>query len=264
MAFRPDIDIETVKSWCREVGDYQLDNFERDIDFESKNQKINLVSEVDKKSESMLIERIAGKFPDHSVLAEERGEDRQESSVRWIIDPLDGTVNYIHGFPIFSISIAVFQEERPELAVVYLPVRDVFFTARQGEGSWRDSERLQVDDRAELSTSIVATGFPYDHQQESEEVLNYLEEIIPRAGGIRRTGSAAYDLSLVAAGIFGGFWEIKLSPWDVAAGILLVKEAGGLASDFSDRDISLSGEEIVAGPPGVHDELLNVLQQAGR
>ncbi len=254
------IEIEQIKDWCRKAGEYQREKFKQEIKVNSKEQKINLVSEVDEKSEEMLRKNINDSYPEHEILAEEMGRKNKKSSYLWVIDPLDGTVNYVHGLPIFAISIALFVESEPEIAVVYLPMEDVFFTARQGEGSYRDSKKISVKNNARLDSSIVATGFPYDHQQESEEVLAYFSSILPRAGGIRRTGSAVYDLCQVAAGVFGGFWEIKLQPWDIAAGTLIIKEAGGVVTDFSGEEIDFSGEEIAAGSPGLHKDLINMLQ----
>lgn len=254
------VKIEQVKSWCREVGEYQRQKFREEIKVTSKEQKMNLVSEVDEKSEAMLRKNISSNFPDHEILAEEMGGGGKNSSHLWVIDPLDGTVNYVHGLPIFAISIALFVENEPQIAVVYLPREDVFYTARRGQGSYRNDRKIKINSEAKLDSSIVATGFPYDHQQESEEVLSYFSRVLPVAGGIRRTGSAVYDLCQVAAGVFGGFWEIKLKPWDIAAGTLIVKEAGGIVTDFSGEEIKFFGEEIAAGPPGLHAELIEKLQ----
>ena len=260
---QPKIDMEEIKGWCREVGEYQLDNFQKRIDVSSKEQKINLVSEVDEKSEEMLLEAINSAYPDHAVLAEEGGAEEGDSDYRWVVDPLDGTVNYVHGLPIFAISLALFLGEKAELAVIYLPCEDTLYTARRGQGSYRQDERLEVSSSDNLATSLLATGFPYDHQDESDEVLGYFSRILPEVGGIRRSGSAVYDLCQVARGTFAGFWEIKLEPWDIAAGALIVKEAGGLVTDFSGREISSSGREVAAAAPGVHGRLLELLNPSG-
>ncbi len=254
------IEIQQIMNWCRRAGAYQLQKFNRDINVEHKEQKINLVSEVDKKSEEMLRNSIKKHYPNHDILAEESGRENQESDYLWVIDPLDGTVNFVQGLPIFAISVALFKDDEPQIAVVYLPYEDTFYTARRGEGSYRDDRKLQVNKNKSLATSVISTGFPYDHQQDSEEVLKYFSRVLRQAGGIRRTGSAVYDLCQVASGVFGGFWELKLKPWDIAAGTLIVKEAGGAVTDFAGREIKFSGEQIAAGSPDLHSELLKTLQ----
>ncbi len=254
-------DMEMVKNWCRETGKYQMENFEREISVSSKSEKIDLVSEVDKKSENMLVEKINKAFPGHAILAEEGSGKDESSPFLWVVDPLDGTVNYVNGLPIFSISMAFFEGDRAEAAVVYLPVSDTFYTARRGESSYRDGNKLAVSGENDLSASIVGTGFPYDHQDENRDVLEYFSRVLPRVGGIRRLGSAVYDLCLVAEGTLEAFWEVRLNPWDVAAGALIVREAGGKVTDFSGDKVSLSGQEVLAGSEALHGELLKLLSR---
>ncbi len=254
--------LEKMKHWAEEVGEYQRSMFRQNFKVSSKTEKIDLVSEVDKKSEEMLVSLIKDNYPDDKILAEEGGwisGNKKENDRAWVIDPLDGTVNYVHGFHIFAISLACLVEGELKAGLIHMPLLEEFYSAQRGRGSFFNGEPIRVGNNSRLETAIIATGFPYDHQQNDRLVLELFSRVLPKTGGIRRTGSAAYDLCLVARGIFDGFWEIKLEPWDIAAAVLIVKEAGGAVTNFSGEDISLEASEVVAGNKDIHRELRDLL-----
>ncbi len=252
--------LKEMESWAREVGQLQMDSFQKNIKIESKDRKIDLVTEIDNKSEEILVDKIISAYPDHSIMAEEGRNKRNDSRYRWIIDPLDGTVNYVHGFPIFAISLALYKDNQPEYGLVYLPYFDDFYSASRGQGSYYNGERIHVNKDYAVKDGIIATGFPYSHQ-DSNKSLNLFTKILPEAGGIRRTGAAAYDLCQVARGIFSGFWEIELKLWDIAAGILLVEEAGGVITDFEGNKLRIKSEQVVAGSKAVNNQLRELLNK---
>ncbi len=210
-----------------------------------------LVTEVDKLSEQEIINHIQKAYPDHSILAEETGHI-EGNQYCWIIDPLDGTTNYVHSFPHFSISIAVKNNDKMEVGLVYDPIRNELFTAARGQGAHMNNRRIRVSECKKLENALIGTGFPYKKKQHIKPYLNTFESIFLKASGIRRAGSAALDLAYVAAGRLDGFWEASLKEWDMAAGILLIQEAGGMLSDFQGEDNYLFTGNIVAGNPKIH------------
>ncbi|MBF8437081.1 inositol monophosphatase [Halanaerobiaceae bacterium Z-7014] len=252
--------LKEMESWARKAGRLQMDNFQKNIEIDSKDRKIDLVTEVDKKSEKILVDKISTAYPDHSIMAEEGSNKSNDSRYCWIIDPLDGTVNYVHGFPIFAISLALYKDDQPEYGLVYLPYFDDFYVAQRGQGSYYNGKRIHVDEDYTVKDGIIATGFPYSHQ-ESNESLELFNKILPEAGGIRRTGAAAYDLCQVASGVFSGFWEIELNLWDIAAGILLIEEAGGVITDFKGKTLRMDSEQVVAGNKQVNYRLREILNK---
>ena len=222
-------------------------------------QAADFVTRVDKDSEALIIKTISGAYPDHVFLAEESARD--EGEFRWIIDPLDGTTNFIHSYPMFSVSIAL--EHRGELVagVVYDPSRDELFHASKGAGAYCGGSRLSVTSHDGLNPScIIATGFPFKKREHLDRYLQAFKAILLKSGDLRRAGSAALDFANVAAGRLDGFFEIGLGPWDMAAGTVLIREAGGVVSDFSGGDAQLSTGNVVAGGPGVHAALLAEVQ----
>jgi myo-inositol-1(or 4)-monophosphatase len=220
--------LRQVETWVREVGTLQLERLSRkDWKIERKSTEIDLVTEVDKLSEAILIARLEEHFPEHAILAEESGASRNQSDYRWVIDPLDGTINFAHGFPIFGISVALQYRGDSILGVVYIPALGELFSALKGKGAFLNGERLRVSQIARLNQAILATGFPYDRATDPDNNVKYFTGMITKVQGIRRSGSAAFDLCNVAAGRLDGYWEFKLNLWDVAAGVLLVAEAGG-------------------------------------
>lgn len=209
------------------------------------------VSEVDKAAEAEIIQIIRKNYPAHAILAEESGESG-ENETRWIIDPLDGTTNFLHGFPTFAVSIAAEHRGRLEVAVVFDPMSQELFTATQGGGAHLDNFRLRVSKQRELEGALLATGFPYRASEEHMDAyLQMLRSMMMQTAGIRRPGSAALDLAYVAAGRVDGFWEIGLKPWDTAAGLLLIQEAGGRVGTLTGGDYRHGGN-LIAGTPKVY------------
>ena len=224
--------------------------------------EINLVTEVDKISEEMITSKITTLFPDHDILAEEFTNIDSGSDFRWIIDPLDGTTNYAHGFPFFCVSIALERLDTIIVGIVYDPMLDEMFVAEKGKGAFLNGREIHVSNTRGIIKSFLATGFPYDIREESHNNLNYFNEMIIKAQAIRRAGSAALDIAYVAAGRFDGFWEIKLNPWDVAAGWLLVEEAGGMVTDMGGNNYFLESPSILASNGRIHKGMMAVLESA--
>ena len=219
----------------------------------------DFVTEVDLASEKEIIRVLKASYPDHAFLGEETGLSHQGDNI-WIIDPLDGTTNFLHGFPQYCISIAL--EEKGEItqAVIYDPNRNDLFTATKGQGAYLNQRRMRVSNKSKLKESILGTGFPFRDFQHLPVYLKIFEEVVRGTSGVRRPGSAALDLAYVAAGWFDGFFEINLSKWDIAAGGLLVTEAGGIVSDFSEKDGWLESGNIVATNPKIYDPLIKIIQ----
>jgi myo-inositol-1(or 4)-monophosphatase len=248
--------IAAARAGARVLLEHAHDGFR----IEHKNP-VDLVTDADRRSEQAIIDLIRGRFPEHQILAEERGLKKTHASpYRWIIDPLDGTTNFAHGFPAYCVSIGVEYDKRVVLGVVLDPTRDELFTAERGAGALLNGAKLHVSRTPKLNDALLVTGFAYDIRETPQNNLDNFGRFALRAQGIRRTGSAALDLSYVASGRFDGFWELKLHPWDTAAGVLIVAEAGGRVSDFSGAPFSIYGTEIVASNALIHDEMLAVLK----
>lgn len=223
--------------------------------------EINLVTEADLLSEALIVERIRRSFPGHDILAEESSETANGSRFRWIIDPLDGTTNYSHGYPIFCVSIALEVEGEILLCAVYNPMLKELFFAEKGEGAFLNGSRLSVSGTADLNEGLLATGFPYDLREDRNNNMNYFKALAMSVQAVRRSGSAALDLAYLAAGRFDGFWELKPMPWDTAAGWLLVTEAGGVVTDLCGGAYGLSSPHILAGNGVINRELLRVIAE---
>ncbi len=217
------------------------------------------VSEVDHAAEAAIIDTLREMYPDHAFLGEESGEQGSDVENQWIIDPLDGTTNFLHGFPQYCISIALKQRGQITQAVVYDPNRNDLFTATRGRGAFLNDRRIRVSNRPKLQESIIGTGFPFRDFAHLDTYMAMLKDMIRKTSGLRRPGSAALDLAYVAAGWYDGFWEIGLSKWDIAAGGLLVHEAGGLVGDFEGNESWLETGNIVAANPKVFAQMLQVL-----
>jgi myo-inositol-1(or 4)-monophosphatase len=252
---------EFAVSTAREAGELLKSrlNTPHSIDYKGV---INLVTEADRMSEALILDRIRQNFPDHSVLAEESPARENNSIYRWIIDPLDGTTNYAHSYPVFCVSMALEQEGRVIAGVVYNPMLDELFLAEKGKGAWLNGQRISVSDTSDLSRSLLATGFPYDIRESEHNNLNYFNVMIKEVQAIRRAGSAALDMAYVAAGRFDGFWELKLMPWDTAAASLLIQEAGGNVSDLSGQSFFLTAPHVLASNGKIHQQLISALQKA--
>ena len=232
-----------------------------DLDLLTVRTKTNneYVSEVDHAAEQAIVEILLTAYPDHAILAEERGAQGQSEYV-WIIDPLDGTTNFLHGFPQYSVSIACSHRGVLSHAVVYDPTRNELFTATRGRGAFLNDRRLRVSKRTKLQESLIGTGFPYREFAFADTYLKIFGELMTKTAGLRRPGSAALDLAYVAAGRTDGFFEAGLKSWDMAAGALLVLEAGGLISDFDGEEGYLESGNVVGGNPKVFAQLLQVVQ----
>lgn len=222
-------------------------------------QENDFVSEVDHKAEQAIIEVLLTAYPNHAILAEESGETGN-SEFQWVIDPLDGTTNYLHGLPQYAISIALLVKGQLDQAVVYDPTRNELFTASKGAGAFLNDRRIRVSKRTKLAESLIGTGFPYRDFTHLDAYTGMFRDLVQKTSGLRRPGSAALDLAWVAAGRTDGFFEIGLNPWDIAAGCLLIKEAGGLVSDFTGEDGYLKSGHVVAGTPKVFAQLLQTIQ----
>ncbi|KUO65337.1 MAG: inositol monophosphatase [Gracilibacter sp. BRH_c7a] len=245
--------LNDVKNWVREVGQIQKENLRKEnMIINTKSSEIDLVTEIDELSEKVLINAIREKYPEHSILSEESGEHKSvNSEYLWIIDPLDGTTNYAQGLPIFAISIALQYQRETVLGVVYVPMLDLLFEAIRGQKAFLNGKRIEVAGKQNLKESLLSTGFPYDQQSNHDNNTNYFAYFVPRARGLRRLGSAAYDLANIAAGVLDGYWELNLSIWDVAAGILLVEEAGGKVIMLDDK----RGVSLIAGNTNIAEQI---------
>jgi myo-inositol-1(or 4)-monophosphatase len=221
--------------------------------------KNEFVSEVDRAAEEVIIETLRKAYPDHAILAEESGRS-EGNDFQWVIDPLDGTTNYLHGFPQFSVSIALKHKGVLEHGVVYDPLREEMFTASRGSGALLNDRRIRVTQRKGLEGALIGTGFPYREHSHLEAYLGMFRELIQKTAGIRRPGSAALDLAYVAAGRLDGFWELDLSEWDIAAGTLLIREAGGTVTDIRGGGSHLQSGNLIAGGIKVHGALLQAIR----
>ena len=228
------------------------------LDVTSKGHN-DFVSQVDHQAEQAIIETVHHVYPGHGILGEESGAHEGDDYL-WIIDPLDGTTNYLHGFPQFAVSVAVQRRGVLEEAVVYDPLREEMFTATRGDGAVLNQKRLRVSSRRRLDESLIGTGFPFRDMTHLEQYLDTFKKLVPETAGIRRAGSAALDLAYVAAGRLDGFWEFGLHPWDMAAGVLLIREAGGLVSDTSGGDDFMASGNLVAGTPKIHTAILEAVR----
>jgi myo-inositol-1(or 4)-monophosphatase len=250
--------LETAIDLCRAAGDilnYYADR-EKLVEFKGH---ANLVTIADKKSEELIIGGILSRYPSHSILAEESGTTQPGASVKWIIDPLDGTTNFAHGYPFYCVSIAVEENGEIVCGAVFDPVREEMFTAARGAGAFRNGERLRVSDVDRLSQALLITGFPYNFRERLDTVIHQFGKFLVASQALRRGGSAALDLCYVAAGRLDGFWELYLQPWDTAAGRVILEEAGGLVTDFKGGPFSIYMKEILASNGYLHDEMRAVL-----
>ncbi len=223
---------------------------------------INLVTDADHQAEQRIIDVVNKAFPSHPVLAEERGLTKQSPSrYKWIIDPLDGTTNFAHEFPAYCVSIGVEYDGREIVGVVYDPTRDELFSAQLGHGARLNGAPICVSSTNHLDRALLVTGFAYDIRETRNNNLNHFARFALKVQGLRRTGTAALDLCYVAAGRFDGFWEVKLNPWDMAAGVLILREAGGRVTDFAGTTHSIYGQELVASNGPLHQAMIDVLRE---
>jgi myo-inositol-1(or 4)-monophosphatase len=219
----------------------------------------DIVTEVDRASQDLIESEILERYPDHGILAEEGLDLKGDSGFLWVVDPIDGTTNYAHSFPVFSVSIAVVYRSETICGVVHNPVSEETFTGTGGKGASMNGRPISVSNTDLLRKSLLGTGFPYNIDRTADNNLDHFRSFALRTQGIRRCGSAALDLCFVAAGRLDGFWELNLKPWDIAAGALIVREAGGLTSDFEGNPLALDGKQVLATNGSIHDQMLDVL-----
>lgn len=244
---------------AQQAGALLLDEFRQPAQVEYKGGS-DIVTAADRRSEAFIVERLGTLFPQHAVVAEEGTRREAASDYCWYVDPLDGTTNFAHGYPLFAVSLALVAGEDTLVGVVHDPVRGETYHAARGEGAWLNQKRLQVSRTERLGESLLATGFPSRSRHQNPNIL-YYHRLTLISHGVRRDGSAALDLCYVAAGRFEGFWELNLKPWDVAAGVLIVREAGGVVTDFSAVPYKLGGKEIAASNGLIHPELRQVFDE---
>jgi myo-inositol-1(or 4)-monophosphatase len=246
---------------ARAAGRMLADNRPERLQVEYKGA-INLVTQMDKQSEAYLVERLSSAFPGHAIVAEEGSVIHSGSEFHWYIDPLDGTTNYTHGLPIYCVSVALERAGELVCGAIYDPCQEEMFTATKGGGFFLNGKQMFVSRETELLKSLLVTGFPYDIRETTEDNLNNFAAFAKRARAVRRLGSAALDCCWTACGRFDGFWELKLSPWDLAAGVLMVREAGGLVTDLDGRPFDLHSGRVLATNGKIHGQMRGVLAQA--
>ena len=256
-----DVLLETAIGAGRQAGAILQDYVRSGFRIERKD-RINLVTDADHAAEQCVIDHIRKQFPSHRFLAEERGRVEQSlSPYLWVIDPLDGTTNFAHGYPAYYVSIGLEYAGRCVLGVVFDPSRNELFTATHGGGAYLNGQPIRVSSTSSIENSLLVTGFAYDIREAKRNNLDHFVKFAFKVQGLRRTGSAALDLCYVAAGRFDGFWEVSLNPWDIAAGSVLVREAGGQLTNFPGHDLSIYGQELVASNGHLHQAMLTVLNE---
>ena len=258
--------IDDIIQISKEAGELIRNAFGKTHSIEFKTNELNLVTETDKASEKLITDFINKRYPSHGILAEEGSEANKSSEYLWVIDPLDGTTNFAHGLPIFAVSIGVQKNGETIAGVVYDVMRDVLFSAEKGSGSFANRKGIHISRNENLGHSVLVTGFPYDIRTNPDKAFERFLAFLKHARAIRRLGSAAIDFCYVANGVFDGFWEVSLHPWDICAGKLIVEEAGGIVTDFDGNEIDiystcLAGrqERILATNGIVHQKMMDVL-----
>ena len=251
---------EFAKQTAREAGAVLRELNKRGVTAEYKGE-IDLVTEADRASEHLILDRIRAAYPDHAILAEESGANQQTSRYKWIADPLDGTTNFAHGFPAFSVTLALLVDGVIELGVTYDPLRDELFTAHRGRGAWLNNRAIHVSKTARLDRALLCTGFPYDRRTNPLNNTQQFVDFLMQSQAVLRVGSAALDLAYVACGRLDGYWEFRLNAWDMAAGVLLVNEAGGQTTEPDGTALRHWSGRVVASNGLFHAEMLDVLAQ---
>ena len=257
--------LDDLEPIAREAGALLMGYFDQHIKIEYKGD-VDLVTAADRASEKLIVERLQAQWPQHGVVGEEGTRSDTGADYRWFVDPLDGTTNFAHGYPVFCISIALARkDDQLEAGVLYDPTRNELFAAERGQGANLNGRPLRVSSTTRLADSILGTGFP-SHKRHQNPNIHFYQQLTLRSHGVRRAGSAALDLANVAAGRFDGFWEFNLNPWDTAAGVLIVQEAGGIVTRFDGSPFRLDSHEVLASNGLIHDELLTNFQEifAGR
>ena|SRR3972149_8607468 len=245
----------------KRAGSLIKKGFGKTFSIEYKSNESNLVTEIDRASESLITEFIKAKYPAHSILAEEGGGVNNDSEYLWVIDPLDGTTNFAYGLPIFSVSIGIQKNGVTIAGVVYDVMRDILYSAELGKGAFANSKKIKVSNEKKLEHSLLVTGFPYNVAENPEGAFEKFTSLTKKARGIRRLGSAAIDFCYLASGVFDGFWEVYLHPWDICAGKLIAEEAGGLVTDFNGNPMDIYSKKILATNGRIHDQIVKVMNE---
>src|SRR5258706_8482903 len=248
--------LEVAIEAAREAGEILLQEFDRPVKISYKGE-VDIVTQADKRSEQALVRGLPPHFPKHAIVAEEGGGSERESPFRWHVDPLDGTTNFAHGYPVFAVSIGLEEEGELVVGVVYNPVSRELFTAVKGEGAYLNQKKIHASPIEKLATSLLVTGFPSVKRSQNPNI-HYYWDFTLRSHGVRRDGSAAMDLASVACGRFEGFWEFGLHSWDTAAGVLLLREAGGIVTRFDGQPYQLGDRELLASNGRVHSEMKQI------
>lgn len=253
--------IDDIINISKEAGELIRSKFNTNFSLEFKTNESDLVTEVDKASEKIIVDFIRKKYPSHGIITEEGEALTSRSEYNWVVDPLDGTVNFAHGLPIFAVSIGVQKNDEIIAGVVYDIMQNVIYLAELNNGAYENERKIKVNENANLRRALLVTGFPYDVNENPENALGKFVAFTKAACGIRRLGSAAIDFCYVANGVFDGFWEVHLKPWDMCAGKLIVEEAGGLVTDFDGSKINIFSKRILASNGRVHKAMIEVLKQ---
>lgn len=251
--------LEKIIQISREAGEIIRDGFGKNFSIEFKTNSSNLVTEIDKKSEEAIIDFIKKEFPGHNILAEESGAQKFDSEYTWVIDPLDGTTNFAHGFPVFAVSIGVVKNDEIICGVVYDVMMDQLFTGEKGGGAFCNDTKMKVSSNENLAHGFLVTGFPYNINENPDYAIEHFINFIRSSRAVRRLGSAAIDMCYVAKGVYDGFWEVALNPWDVCAAMLMVEEAGGKVTNFKGEGISIYSKQILASNGKIHPSMMEIL-----
>jgi len=252
--------IDDIINISKLAGSLIREGFGKQFKVDFKTNEINLVTEIDTASEKLIVDFIKKKFPSHNILAEESGETNNSSEYLWVIDPLDGTTNFAHGLPIFAVSIGLQKNGETIAGVVYDVMQDIIYSAEKGSGATANSVKIKVSENNNLQHSLLVTGFPYNIKENPDKALERFTTLSKKSRGIRRLGSAAIDFCYVATGVFDGFWEVHLNPWDICAGNLIVEEAGGIVTDFDGKPIDIFTKRILCTNRKIHQKMIEVMK----
>jgi myo-inositol-1(or 4)-monophosphatase len=253
--------IEDIIKIAKEAGEIVRNGFGKNLEIEFKTNESNLVTQIDKKSEAFITDFIQKKFPGHGVLGEEGASIKATSDYTWVVDPLDGTTNFAHGVPIFSVSIGVQKNGENVAGVIYDVMRDEAYSAELGGGAFCNNKKISVSQNEMMQRSLLVTGFPYDIADNPNNALDIFVQLVKVARGMRRLGSAALDMCYVAKGVFDGFWEVHLHPWDICAGMLIIKEAGGRTTDFKGAKMDIFNRQILSTNGKIHNQMLDIIDK---
>ncbi len=256
--------LDKIITVSKEAGEIIREGFGKKLTLEYKTNVTDYVTNIDKASEEKIINFIRKEFPTHNILAEESGRSYRSSEYTWVIDPLDGTMNFAHGLPIFSVSIGVMKNDEIIAGVIYDVMMDIVYSAEKGSGAFANDKKLSVSGTTDLSKSLLVTGFPYDIKDNPKNAIGKFGDFLKVASGVRRLGSAAIDCCYIATGAFDGFWEVRLNAWDICAGHLIIKEAGGKVTNFSGQEIDYKKYneiELLASNGKIHDKMIEVLNE---